>query len=70
VETNQTGAGQARYDDRTEAFHAVAESTLTGENLELLNAVLAKCQTADKERNRIAHWAWTIEEQLPDAVVL
>jgi hypothetical protein len=55
---------------RAEAFRAVAETVLTGEKLELLNAVLAKCETADKERNRIAHWIWATEKQLPDAVAL
>jgi hypothetical protein len=55
---------------RAEAFRAVAETVLAGEKLELLNAVLAKCETADKERNRIAHWVWATEKQLPDAVAL
>jgi hypothetical protein len=55
---------------RNEAFRAVAESTLSGERLEILNAVLAMCETADKERNRIGHWVWATEKQLPDAVVL
>ncbi len=55
---------------RNEAFRAVAETVLSREKLELLNAVLAKCETADKERNRIAHWVWATEEKLPDAVIL
>lgn len=55
---------------RNEAFRAVAETVLSDEKLDLLNAVLAKCETADKERNRIAHWIWSIEAQFQDDVVL
>jgi hypothetical protein len=55
---------------RNEAFRAVADDTLTKENLEFLNAVLAACEVADKERNRIAHWIWAVERQLPDSVAL
>lgn len=55
---------------RNEALRSVAEESLNADDLALFNAVLGVVDSADKERNRLAHWLWAIDDQLPDAVVL
>lgn len=55
---------------KREALLSVAREVLNEELLDLLTAVLAICEPVEKERNKLAHWLWGIENQIPDKVIL
>jgi len=55
---------------RREAMVAVAKDILIDEEMKLFRAVLSVTGSVEKERNRLAHWLWGIDDQLPDKVVL
>jgi hypothetical protein len=55
---------------RNQAILAAADLFMSGEQKDLLSAVLAVTEGADKDRNKIAHHLWATETQLPDSVIL
>lgn len=48
---------------------AAAEATLTGDSLEVMQALFAAIQSVETERNDLAHCLWGISDQVPDAVL-
>jgi hypothetical protein len=52
------------------AIGAAAKSRLSDEHLELLRAIMAVADTNEKERNKLAHWAWGESDDIPDGLLL
>jgi hypothetical protein len=55
---------------RTAALEAAAKSTLSTEDFDIFSAALSVANSAQKTRNRLAHWAWGKCEQRPELLVL
>jgi len=61
--------GQAAKSAAIRAAAALALRSQAG-TLAVLDALLAIAKTNEKERNRLAHWAWGDSPDLPDALLL
>jgi hypothetical protein len=57
---------------KTSAISAAAANALAarGQELQVLEALLSIAKTNEKERNKLAHWAWGDSPNLPDALLL
>lgn len=55
---------------KSAAITVLAERKLSPENLKLLRAVIKITKSAQKERDKLAHWIWGLSPQLPDALLL
>jgi hypothetical protein len=55
---------------QTKALEAAAASALSPDDLEIFYAVLSVTNSAQKIRNRLAHWCWGKCLQRPDLLVL
>ena len=55
---------------KREAMEALAKDVLDEEDMKVFRAVLSFSASVEKERNRLAHWIWGIDDQIPDHVVL
>jgi hypothetical protein len=51
-------------------LNAVANSKLSQNNRRLFRAILALSRSAQKGRDKLAHWIWGYSPQLPDAFLL
>ena len=49
---------------------AVAKDILSHEEMKVFRAVLSVTKSVEKERNKLAHWLWGVDDQLPDKVIL
>jgi hypothetical protein len=52
------------------ALEAAAKASLSPDNFEVFQAVIAVTNSVQKPRNRLAHWIWGGCKQSPDAMVL
>ncbi|HEX7759260.1 MAG TPA: hypothetical protein VF459_07155 [Caulobacteraceae bacterium] len=50
------------------SLRAVVDVTLSGEQLDIFEAVMRLCDIALKDRNRFAHWVWGTVHELEDAL--
>lgn len=48
----------------------LAERKLSPDNLKLLRAIIKVSESAQKDRDKLAHWVWGTSPQLPDALLL
>jgi hypothetical protein len=55
---------------KSAAITALAERKLTPDNLNLLRVLIRVTKTAQKDRDKLAHWIWGSSDQLPDALLL
>lgn len=55
---------------KSAAISALAERKLSAPNLALLRAIIKVVKSAQKERDKIAHWIWGTSAQLLDALLL
>jgi hypothetical protein len=55
---------------RKDAFRAVAKTVLNETEMDLLEAVLARFDTAARGRNKVAHHVWGHSPAIPDGVLL
>jgi len=55
---------------KTKAINVLAERKLEPGNLRLLRALIKVAKSAQKERDKLAHWIWGSTPELPDALLL
>lgn len=55
---------------RSAVITAVARARLDADHVRLLEAILAVAKSAQRGRDRIAHWTWGYSRDIPDAVLL
>ena len=51
-------------------LRAVAKTVLTKDDHDIFSALLLLAKTADKHRNRLAHWMWAYSEDIADGLLL
>lgn len=54
---------------KTQALRAAAKTKLSQEDNEVFGALLALAKSADKHRNRVAHWLWAYSEDIDDGLL-
>lgn len=55
---------------KSKVLNTLAARRLSDDNLKLFNAISAVAKSAEKSRDKIAHWAWGTSEAIPDALLL
>ncbi len=55
---------------KSAAISVLAARKLTPENQRLLRAIIKLVKTAQKDRDKLAHWVWGLSPDLPDALLL
>lgn len=55
---------------KTQALRAAAKTMLTQDDHDMFLALLALAKSADKHRNRFAHWLWAYSEDIDDGLLL
>ncbi len=55
---------------KSKVVSVLAKLKLSKENYSLLRALIKLTKTAQKDRDKLAHWIWGSSEQLPDAILL
>lgn len=55
---------------KSTAITALAERKLSAESLRLLRAIIKVVKSAEKERNKLAHWTWVWSPQIQNAFLL
>lgn len=52
------------------ALKAAAQAHLPSEKFDIFLAAISVVETAQRDRNKIAHWVWTSCPEFPDALIL
>jgi len=55
---------------KSTAISILAERKLDADQLKLLRAIIKVAKSAQKERDKLAHWVWGTSTNLPDALLL